>query len=69
MTQEFKREPTLEQPCLGICDSHRNDDQICSGCGRHREDILYWGRLDQGQRKLAMKTAAKRREQRMNQNG
>lgn len=39
----------VESPCVNICTVK---DNICIGCGRTLEEIAYWTRMSEEERKL-----------------
>jgi predicted Fe-S protein YdhL (DUF1289 family) len=50
----------IESPCINVCEL--NSAQICSGCGRHIDEIVVWGQLNKEQRRAVIALAQVRRE-------
>lgn len=50
----------VRSPCVAICEL--NADDICIGCGRNRDEITDWARLD-ADAKRAVKARAEQRLQ------
>jgi len=40
-------DPMSKSPCIKVCEFEKD---ICLGCGRSREEIKGWKRLDKGER-------------------
>ncbi len=55
----FKKQSTIESPCIRNCCLDRDD--FCMGCGRHIEDILRWQQASHEERCNILERAANRR--------
>jgi len=53
----------VRSPCVAICEL--NAENICIGCGRSREEITHWARLD-ADGKRAVNVRAEQRLQALN---
>ncbi|MCF7204027.1 DUF1289 domain-containing protein [Pseudomonas oligotrophica] len=44
----------MKDPCIGVC---AFDDEVCRGCGRTRQEIRAWKKLDKPGRRVVLAEA------------
>lgn len=47
-SDEGGRPSAVSSPCIQVCEL--NDDQLCTGCRRHMDEIVAWPRMDRATR-------------------
>jgi uncharacterized protein len=52
--------PGVDSPCVRDC--CLDDDLVCVGCFRSMEEIKAWGLADDGQRRMILQKASRRRD-------
>lgn len=54
------RPDTIANPCINICRMD-GDNRYCQGCGRTRQEIGRWERMDEGERARVLAEVPARR--------
>ena len=52
---------SVPSPCVGVC--VLNSGSICTGCGRHIDEIAAWSQLGEAARQVVVDRSALRMEQ------
>lgn len=58
---DAQRQIGVEPPCIGAC-SINPESQICGGCYRHMDEIIFWSRMTEAERERAMENMRQRRQ-------
>lgn len=57
-------ETPIPSPCVSVC--ALDDDDVCMGCYRTGEEITFWGRFNNEERRQVMKKVAEREKASLN---
>jgi len=58
MTYPTIKAVNIPNPCIGICSTSTVGSMYCRGCHRYWKDVVAWNSMDDGEKIIAMKTAA-----------
>ncbi|ARU57535.1 hypothetical protein OLMES_3505 [Oleiphilus messinensis] len=52
---------SVKSPCVGVC--ALDEDDLCIGCQRSGQEISFWGRMDDEQKRQVMIAVTERQKQ------